>query len=456
MNASRCANLILIGTVLLVTSFLHIHQARARIVPVGSTFQVNTYVTGQQLNPVIGALPDGGFVAVWESNGQDGDGLGIFARVVGFDGKPTSNEIQVSASSEGNQQLPELAVAPDGSFLIIWSDDRLGNRARLFNTAGTPISEDFQVLSGPLSQVAARPAGDFVVVWVDDCLGGGNYCVQAQFLGPGGSATGSPFQVSSLDVFHDPAKPAIEARSDNSFVISWFHEPALAPGVLEARLFHESGEPSATEFQVGEGRSGYGSDSTICTETNGQFVIAWESQYSIHFRRYDNDGMALTPPTGVIIGDDSRQSAPSVSCIEGGGVLLTWSELVRPRRFRGLAGQFNTNLVGLNNFRIGGGSGPSTLLADGSGLVVLVRCPTADNCDIIGQRLSLSAAGPCEGDCNGDLRVTVAEAVTAVGIALDPYERGTCECLAADRDLSGTVSIEELIIAVRSSLEGCR
>ena len=47
-------------------------------IQVGNEFQVNTYTTSTQWYPSITALSDGGFVVVWESDGQDGDQKGIF------------------------------------------------------------------------------------------------------------------------------------------------------------------------------------------------------------------------------------------------------------------------------------------------------------------------------------------------------------------------------------------
>jgi hypothetical protein len=41
---------------------------------------VNSFTTGEQGAPAIGADASGNFVVVWESEDQDGDGWGIFAQ----------------------------------------------------------------------------------------------------------------------------------------------------------------------------------------------------------------------------------------------------------------------------------------------------------------------------------------------------------------------------------------
>ncbi len=47
--------------------------------PAGEASQLNVYTQDQQRYPDVAAAANGSFVAVWESNGQDGSGNGIFA-----------------------------------------------------------------------------------------------------------------------------------------------------------------------------------------------------------------------------------------------------------------------------------------------------------------------------------------------------------------------------------------
>jgi hypothetical protein len=47
---------------------------------IGSEFQVNTYTTNYQDDPVVAADPSGNFVVAWQSYYQDGDGPGVFAQ----------------------------------------------------------------------------------------------------------------------------------------------------------------------------------------------------------------------------------------------------------------------------------------------------------------------------------------------------------------------------------------
>jgi len=50
-------------------------------IPIGDEFQLNTYVTGDQRNPAVAMGQIGQFVAVWQSDGQDRSGYGIFGEI---------------------------------------------------------------------------------------------------------------------------------------------------------------------------------------------------------------------------------------------------------------------------------------------------------------------------------------------------------------------------------------
>jgi hypothetical protein len=49
----------------------------------GPEFRVNTYTTGHQSNPAVGADPMGKFVIAWDSESQDGSSYGIFGQRYG-------------------------------------------------------------------------------------------------------------------------------------------------------------------------------------------------------------------------------------------------------------------------------------------------------------------------------------------------------------------------------------
>jgi len=65
----------------------------------------------------------------------------------------------------------------------------------------------------------------------------------------------------------------------------------------------------------------------------------------------------------------------------------------------------------------------------------------------------VSGALSCIGDCNANRAVTIDEILLGVNIALG--QRPVEDCVAADRDGSGSVTIDEILTAVHAALQGC-
>jgi len=58
---------------------------------IGDEFQLNTFVDGEQKEPVVALSEDGCFVTIWESDDQDGSGYGIFGRIGPITGSADCN-----------------------------------------------------------------------------------------------------------------------------------------------------------------------------------------------------------------------------------------------------------------------------------------------------------------------------------------------------------------------------
>lgn len=85
-------------------------------------FPLNYTWADDQVLPQIAAMPDGGFVAVWTSNNQDGNGFGIYLRRFDAQGWATGPEELVNTTTTGDQLEPCIAVLDSGAFMVSWSD----------------------------------------------------------------------------------------------------------------------------------------------------------------------------------------------------------------------------------------------------------------------------------------------------------------------------------------------
>jgi large repetitive protein len=88
--------------------------------PLGPSLRPNTFLPGPQEKPAVSALPNRGFLVLWDSGGDlDRSGRGIFARVFGPHGMPRGDEQLVI--SEGRLGPPAVSVAPNGRGIAVWS-----------------------------------------------------------------------------------------------------------------------------------------------------------------------------------------------------------------------------------------------------------------------------------------------------------------------------------------------
>ncbi|WP_145991902.1 calcium-binding protein [Neptunicoccus cionae] len=89
-------------------------------------FLVNTYTDDTQEDPSIDANPKtGGFQVVWESEGQDGSGLGVYAQNFHAGGNTLGSEFRINTVTEGDQENVDVAFNEDGNGSWVWQTDNI-------------------------------------------------------------------------------------------------------------------------------------------------------------------------------------------------------------------------------------------------------------------------------------------------------------------------------------------
>ncbi|MBX2861546.1 MAG: hypothetical protein KTR14_09935, partial [Vampirovibrio sp.] len=143
---------------------------------VGGEFVVNTFTTGNQQNAEVASLSNGGFVVSWDSDGQDGDGNGVYAQIYDANGDTVGSEFQVNTNTTGNQSQATVTGLQNGGFVMMWQDDSGAGGdgtdvfAQIFDASGNKVGSEFQVngfnsdFQGNAS-VTTLESGGFVVSW---------------------------------------------------------------------------------------------------------------------------------------------------------------------------------------------------------------------------------------------------------------------------------------------------
>jgi hypothetical protein len=88
--------------------------------PLGPELQVNQLDDGIQDQPAIAVDGAGNYVLAWQSFPPDFELQGVYARRLGRDGVFLGEEFRVSEEIEAFQDFPAVSVLPDGGYLFVW------------------------------------------------------------------------------------------------------------------------------------------------------------------------------------------------------------------------------------------------------------------------------------------------------------------------------------------------
>jgi hypothetical protein len=81
---------------------------------------VNTWTTDDQYRQSITSLSNGGFVVVWQSDGQDGSYGGVYGQRFDSNGNKVGSEFQVNTWTTGDQGAPSITSLSNGGFVVVW------------------------------------------------------------------------------------------------------------------------------------------------------------------------------------------------------------------------------------------------------------------------------------------------------------------------------------------------
>jgi hypothetical protein len=199
--------------------------------PQAVEFIVNSFTITNQRYPAVALDADGDFVVVWESfNNHDGQGYGVFAQRFNSAGARLGIEFQINSFTPNNQYRSTVAAEADGDFVVAWQSNGqdgnvLGVFARRFTSAGVGLATEFQVNTYTTNfqrfpEIAADDSGDFVVTWESKDQDGSYIGVFARRYRASGTPVGGEFQVNSY-TYDDQWNVTVDWDSDSDFVVAW-------------------------------------------------------------------------------------------------------------------------------------------------------------------------------------------------------------------------------------------
>ena len=293
-------------------------QFDASAVPSGLQFQVNTYITQNQVAPAVASDGLGNFVVVWQSYGSSGTDAS-YSSVQGqrYDsaGNPVGAEFQANTYTTLTQYTPAVASDSQGNFVVVWSSGGASAgdtasysiQARRYLANGTPVAGEFQINSytnGDQSfpAVSIDGAGRFVVAWRSLGSSGTDVAgtsIQARRFDANGDPQGAEFQVNTYTT-SDQSAPTVTADAQGNFVVAWASHGSSGTDASayssQAQRYLANGAALGGQFQVNSYTTSYQDAPDVASDSRGNFVVAWHSVgsdgtdnsfLSIQGQRYD-------------------------------------------------------------------------------------------------------------------------------------------------------------------------
>ncbi len=321
---------------------------------VGPEFRVNTATAGAQQQPSITKLSTGGFMAVWESNLQDGSGLGVYGQRYNAAGSKAGAEIRINTTTAGAQSQPCVAPLAGGAFVVTWTSagqDGSGTGIYLqrFTAAGAKAGAEFRVNTTTagaqsLPAVATLKDGSLVIAWSSAGQDGSGLGVYAQRLTAAGAKSGGEFRVNTT-VAGAQSDAAIAALTGGGFVAIWDSVGQDGSGLgIYGQRYSAAGAKQGAEFRVNTTVAGAQSLPSVAALSNGGFVAAWESPDATGSgtfgQRYGSSGARAGSETAFNTTTLSDQRQPSVlGFADSAGFFATWTSTAQDGSRRGVYAQ---------------------------------------------------------------------------------------------------------------------
>lgn len=324
------------------TPFYRHHSVFARAFgrngePRGAQVLLNERSGGLDQRPDVAASDDAVLVA-W-SAGSDGDGRGIFARILTTDARSTSGELELNVSLRGDQVDPTVAGLPGGSFVVAWADARPGViAARRVGRYPWQWGREIVVsapqadVAGPSAApaVASLPDASSMIVWRRVLVGTSPERTQivGRMLDDEVRPLGAEIAIgSAIGAIH--SGPHIAAYGAERFVVAWDDGAGAPAATVLARTFDRAGRPLGAAFhptpaaarRVGIG--GAGSDGFVAAwsgagDASGARVLAAQA--------FEAGARPVGAQLPVSSAADPARCAPDIAVRPGGEMMIVWED----------------------------------------------------------------------------------------------------------------------------------
>jgi hypothetical protein len=303
---------------------------------------VNRLTKNQQQTPEVGMAGSGNFVSVWA---DDRDGNGFFQikmRGFGANGRQYISQRTVNVNAAGQQIKPDIAVANDGRFVVVWQDDTDKNnifqiKARGFEPNGAERFTQRTINTRARGQqtvprIAIAPDGFFVVVWEDDADGNGFTNIRMRGFHDDGTQRWAERRANRRSSGQQ-RRPQIAMGPFGDFVVVW-EDDADKNGFYQIRMraFTADGDQKFSERTVNKFARGQQIEPDIAVDDVFRSVVVWADDrdrnnfFQIRMRGFQADGVERLAEQTVNTDHEGQQRQPSIAMEANGRFTVAWQD----------------------------------------------------------------------------------------------------------------------------------
>ncbi len=284
--------------------------------------------------PAVAVAPDGSFLVVWENNFDTP--AAVHGRSFDAAGNPRGPEAVLSAAGELAQN-PRAAADSSGSFLAVWSTAQ-GIAGRRIAADGTPAGAETLLVPGsPLywPDVIADPAaaaGGFLVAWQAPGTQANDLAIHLQRF----DRQLTPGVQASVDAqFFLSAPPRLAALAPGGYVVTWATpNPTIdTPNAdLWAQRLDAALQPVGSVLSIARFQAGSGNGVPVAY-ADGGFAYVWTTGAllgnafdGLSARRFDAAGTPAGDPVPFHQGPGNNASSLGAIALPSGDTFVVWPE----------------------------------------------------------------------------------------------------------------------------------
>ncbi|MEM0999315.1 MAG: hypothetical protein AAGN35_19820, partial [Bacteroidota bacterium] len=255
---------------------------------VGSATKVNSTTDGDQRFPDVAMRADGEFCVCWQSAGQDGDGWGAYRRCYDASGSAQTSESRLNSTTSGHQLRPKVAMNADGFIAWTWQaenedSDGFAVMTRVTNSSYANLNSEVLVNTTEAGfqgypDVAVADDGSYVVVWQSyNQDASGTNGVYGQAFDVSYTATGNEFLVNTTTA-RNQQEPAIGMDSAGNYIVAWADfDGTNSVYNIYAQRYTTGSVASGSDFQVNSSSASGCDHPRVAVTKEGSEFIVWEN-----------------------------------------------------------------------------------------------------------------------------------------------------------------------------------